>query len=359
MSKNRQKSKIASTQNNNHPAEIVVEKYRLYGTLLTALIGLIGVIITAYFGYKGLQAKNGDSASAMPTYENSETPTSTVKSSALSQLDGLILDMAFDGNEKQIYTISPDGSNKKQLTFLGANTEPAWSPDGQKILFLSTRDGNHDIYLMDADGSNQINLTQTPFEEFGFSWAPNGKEIAYSANIDGDSDVWIMDSVGNNKLNLTQAYNSSNEAYPSWSSDGSKLAFSLYRDGDQQIYTMNKDGSDIKVVTDLPNQENYSPVWSNDNESICFYSKIDDVYKKYKINLANNELSEISLTQWESICSYQVGRGRISPNGNYQVVLTKIDNYYQLFIWSLDGTSKTRITNDSLNWQIPNWQPRP
>jgi len=76
------------------------------------------------------------------------------------------------GNGQDIFVMNANGSNLLQLTSNnGLNKYPVWSPDGKKIAFSSTRDGNFEIYVMNSDGSNQTNLTQNSGIDFGPTWA--------------------------------------------------------------------------------------------------------------------------------------------------------------------------------------------
>src|SRR4030042_989106 len=90
---------------------------------------------------------------------------------------------------------------------------PAWSPDGAKIAFLSNRDGNVEIYVMNADGSAQTNITNNE--------APDSSKIAFVSNRDGNAEIYVMNADGSDQVNLTNS--ASLDWGPAWSPDGSQL----------------------------------------------------------------------------------------------------------------------------------------
>jgi TolB protein len=92
--------------------------------------------------------------------------------------------------------------------------DPAWSSDGRRIAFGSNRDGDCEIYVMDADGKNQRNLTENPAEDWGAAWSPDGQRIAFVSNRDGNSEIYVMDADGNNQRRLTN--NPANDDSPDW-----------------------------------------------------------------------------------------------------------------------------------------------
>ena len=110
------------------------------------------------------------------------------------------------------YVINADGTNKKRLTTDGNNS--SWSPDGKKIVFDSERDGNSEIYVMDADGSYQINLTNNPAWDYNPVWSPDGKKIAFVSDRDGNWEIYIMDADGSHQINLTN--NPAKDVDPAW-----------------------------------------------------------------------------------------------------------------------------------------------
>ncbi len=160
----------------------------------------------------------------------------------------------------EIFSMKPDGSGLTQLTSNAVQDRgPTGSPDGEKIAFFSNRDpaaeGNHDIYVMDADGSDQTSVTEGSARDLFPAWSPDGRRIAFETQrdkgtfTDANSEIYAMDANGRNPINLTHdpiALDST----PAWSPNGRKIAFrSFLRDSaeetvlDDVIYTMNADGS--------------------------------------------------------------------------------------------------------------------
>ena len=100
---------------------------------------------------------------------------------------------------------------------------PAWSRDGRTIVFVSWRDGNGEVYAMDADGSGPRNLTQNPAKDVRPAWSPDGRTIAFVSRRDGNSEVYVMNADGSGKRNLTR--DRASDDYPTWSPDGRRIAF--------------------------------------------------------------------------------------------------------------------------------------
>ena len=151
-----------------------------------------------------------------------------------------------------------------------------------QIAFTSARDGNSEIYVMDADGKNQRRLTDHPATDFSPSWSPDGKKIAFSSYRNGGNiQIFVMDSDGQNPIRLTDGANDQN---PAWSPDGQKIAFDGY--GEEglpgavwtiQIYVMDSDGRNRKRLTDSP-KSNLNPSWSPDSKRIAFESTRHGAY---------------------------------------------------------------------------------
>ena len=123
----------------------------------------------------------------------------------------------------EIYVMNADGSNRTRLTNNWYNDwHPSWSSDGTKIAFSSARDGNHDIYVMNADGSNRTRLTDNSAIDLNPSWSPDGSMIAFSSDRDGKmgrwtvpNEIYVMNADGSNQTRLTN--NPADDTEPSWS----------------------------------------------------------------------------------------------------------------------------------------------
>jgi len=152
-----------------------------------------------------------------------------------------------------LWVMDADGTNQTNLTNTPDINEgqPAWSPDGTKIAFTGPGTPNEDgvrrgdVYVMDADGTNRTNLTNTPnFLDYQPSWAPSGEKLTFVREVEGrvfleQPDIFVIDANGANANNLTQTDES--ESHPDWSPDGAKIAFSGVRNSGWEILTVDSD----------------------------------------------------------------------------------------------------------------------
>jgi Tol biopolymer transport system component len=179
-----------------------------------------------------------------------------------------------------LYVMNADGSGKRKLTrtaFLGA---PAWSPDGQKIAFEERLDPrrwggqcgqgcNVDIYTMNADGSGRRNLTRNVGYDAGPVWSPDGQKIAFISSRSsrhGKPDVYVMNADGSDQQRLT--YNPQTDDHPVWSPDGQQIAFTSWHGRNWDVYVMNADGSGLRNLTRNRAQD-FFPAWSPDGQTIA------------------------------------------------------------------------------------------
>ena len=162
----------------------------------------------------------------------------------------------------ELYIRNADGSVElfteyDSLDFASVDWFSSWSPDGGRIAFQSGRDGDAEIYVMNADGSSVEQLTENEYYDWFPSWSPDGGRIAFESDRDSgdDYEIFVMNLDGSGLVQLTE--NDSDDRGPAWSPDGGRIAFSSDRDGDMGIYVMNADGSGVARLG-----EGYSPAWS-------------------------------------------------------------------------------------------------
>ena len=172
-------------------------------------------------------------------------------------------------NDPAVFVVDADGGNELQLTSNGQiSGHPAWSPDGKRIAFTSQRDDG--IFLMEPNGRDEERLTR--FGGRDPAWSPDGSLIVFTRHFDGSQQVFVVNADGTDQRQLTHE----GGADPAWSPDGSHIAFS--RTG--QVYVMNADGSDQQQLTSEGGED---PAWSPDGSLIVFSRFVDGVAEVFVI----------------------------------------------------------------------------
>jgi len=242
--------------------------------------------------------------------------------------------LAFGSNrtgDYDIYVMNADGTGLINLTQNPArDIGPAWSPDGTKIAFTSDRGGNPEVYVMNADGSGLVQLTFDPGDHSFVNWSPGGSKITYSANGDGNYQGYVINSDGTGQTRLP-FFPMGNEG-AEWSPDKTKIVYG-------GISVMNADGSHPTQIVNGPGFNGF-PAWSPDGKKIAFCTDRDGNPEIYMMNpdgsgqtrLTNNPAVDCA-PAW-------------LPNGTQLSFTSDRDGNDEIYVMNLDGSGLTRLTNN-------------
>jgi Tol biopolymer transport system component len=302
---------------------------------------------------------------ATSTYGQTEAAiiATTISAPALPSNGKIAFTSDRDGNQ-EIYVMSSDGSDQVRLTNnAGMDAFPAWSPDGRKLAFVSQGAAGSAcaIKLIDADGTNETQLTVLTYvpgpypwhEKWALSWSPDGTKIAFQ----DEGQIFAIDRDGSNRVNLTN--NPSVNIEPSWSPDGSRIMFTSSRVLWRVVHTMKADGTDVQALPSAGENWDMSPEWSPAGNRIAFVVHSEDFLPVLYTANADGSDRAVFDTCGGGMCSEHRNRPKWSPDAT--VIVFHMWEYFsgdcQIYSKQVSGGSlKALTTARGRNFQ-PSWQP--
>jgi Tol biopolymer transport system component len=168
-----------------------------------------------------------------------------------------------------VHLISPEGGEPRKLTDGPIDGAPCFSPDGQKIAFVSIRSGNWDIWIQPVNGGDAVQLTDHAALDHSARWSPDGSKLTFHSMRSGNADIWVVPAAGGDPEPLT--ISEAEDMFPSWSPDGQKIAFQSNRTGNEDIYVLSLKDKGLSLITSDPAKDG-RPTWSPDGNEIAFSS---------------------------------------------------------------------------------------
>ncbi len=251
-----------------------------------------------------------------------------------------------DGNE-EIYIMDFDGKRQKRITFNDyIDLIPSWSSDNEKILYTSYRRGTPDLYAFHLY-SGKTDLLSSGGVNYSADWSTENDKIAYTSSKNGgNAEIYTRDMKTGKENRLT--FNNIIDTSPYWSPNGKEIAFTSERSGSPQIYIMDAEGTNVRRIT-YEGSYHDNAAWSPDGTRILYVSRIEARFDIYIYNLKNNTVSKLT---------EKVGRNENptwSPDGRHIMFSSNRTGSYQLYTIDYDGENLKQLTFIGEN-KMPKWQ---
>jgi len=224
------------------------------------------------------------------------------------------------GRYPQVFLMNADGSDQRLLADAGVNDKgeqlgagfPSWSPNGDLLCF-SSRLKPREIFIVDVADGKITNLTNNSTDDFSCSWSPLGDKIAFVSTRDGNEEIYVMNADGSDPIPIRLTVDAAIDEHPVWSPNGASIGFASDRDGNMEIYVMNADGTDPVRLTDFAGEDK-RPSWSPKGDRIAFQREIAGHLQVFTMNRDGTDATQLTFaTTIEFSGLPNWARGNINP----------------------------------------------
>ena len=201
-----------------------------------------------------------------------------------------------ENDNYDIFIMNYDGTNKENITNTTSYEKyPQFSPDGSYLIFQGWYKGKMEIYFSNLLEKNLINLTKNPLYDdilpHGNAFSADGEFIVFTSNRDGNMNIYLMNANGNDQIQLTS--NESSDYEPIFSPDGKSIIFTSERDGNKEIYSIDIQSKSIENLTKNPGDD-WNPRFFSDGTKIVFQSSRDGNWEIYLMKKDGSDVKNIS-----------------------------------------------------------------
>ena len=220
----------------------------------------------------------------------------------------------------------------------------AKAPTTAKIVFGASREGNRDLYLMNIDGSEQINITNHPADDIYGAWSPTGEQILFASDRDRGYDLYLMDADGQNVQRVFGK--SAHREAPTWSPDGKQIAYTRREQGKRVIYI---------AAIDSKKEERLAigsgPAWSPDGMEIAYTVKAgQDRWEMHILNVRTRKQKVFfppkAMPTWMgSIPAWSPEGDKLAFSWQHKVPLVAFEDRETIYVVNRDGTGLTQIVD--------------
>ena len=308
-------------------------------------------------------------APVQATQEPANTPTATV-----TPRGGGYGQIAFASDRTglpQIYLSDLSGQNVSAITDMpGGACQPSWSPDGNRLVFVSPCAGpipisqnpprNTSLYTIQTDGSQLTPLTNAPGGDFEPAWSPDGSRIAFTSFRDGSMQIYSLDLADQNVTRLTNLGSGIEARQASWSPSSTEIVFTVRRVGIYQVWVMSASGADARQLF-RSGQEywDYFPTWSKDGSAVIFSQQRagTPTNTSWQMN-ASYDPAGAAVASRLNLGRLPVTHAVVSPDGFWMAFQgEEVSGNTDIFFLTVTGAERSRLTSDAGRDFDPAWRP--